>query len=195
MATVARPARSARPRQCSEETARVPDHGPATATRRAAPDGGVPAAGRDRPGRGARRRRDLDPGRAAAPAWDMGVVSGPAPGGGLRPGGRPVVLAARNTVPAAGRAVTAASVLAGQACRWRSWSWSATGCPSPPRPGTGSGSWRAASARWSACRSSRPSAWPPTRPWWTCRGGRGRRWPRSGRSPASRRHARRRQPE
>src|SRR5271165_5766026 len=42
-----------------------------------------------------------------APAWDMGVISGPA-AGGLRPGGRPVVLAARNTVAAAGRAVTAA---------------------------------------------------------------------------------------
>jgi hypothetical protein len=47
-----------------------------------------------------------------APAWDMGVISGPAPGG-LRPGGRPVVLAARNTVAAAGRAVAAVSVIAG----------------------------------------------------------------------------------
>lgn len=46
-----------------------------------------------------------------APAWDTGVISGPAPG--LRPGGRPVVLAARNTVAAAGRAVSAVSVIAG----------------------------------------------------------------------------------
>ena len=45
-----------------------------------------------------------------APAWDMGVISGPA-AGGLRPGGRPVVLAARNTVAAAGRAVTAVSAI------------------------------------------------------------------------------------
>ena len=52
-----------------------------------------------------------------APAWDMGTVSGTAPGGGLRPGGRPVVLAVRNTVPAAGRAVAAASVLAGAGIR------------------------------------------------------------------------------
>ena len=41
-----------------------------------------------------------------APAWDMGVISGPA-AGGLQSGGRPVVLAARNTVAAAGRAVSA----------------------------------------------------------------------------------------
>jgi hypothetical protein len=46
-----------------------------------------------------------------APAWDMGVISGPA-ADGLRPGGRPVVLAARNTVAAAGRAVAAVSALA-----------------------------------------------------------------------------------
>ena len=130
-----------------------------------------------------------------APAWDMGVVSGRPLPAGCGPAGRPVVLAARNTVAAAGRAVTAASALAGAGLRWRCWWWSATGCPSRPRPGTGSGSWRAASAPWSACRSSRPSAWPPTRPRWTCRGGHARRWPRSGRSPASRRHARRRQPE
>ena len=45
-----------------------------------------------------------------APAWDMGVMSGPAPGG-LRPGGRPVVLAARNTVAAAGGAVVAVSAI------------------------------------------------------------------------------------
>ena len=41
-----------------------------------------------------------------APAWDTGVIGGPA-AGGLRPGGRPVVLAARNTVAAAGRAASA----------------------------------------------------------------------------------------
>ena len=52
-----------------------------------------------------------------APAWDMGTVSGTAPGGGLQPGGRPVVLAVRNTVPAAGRAVGAASALAGGGIR------------------------------------------------------------------------------
>jgi hypothetical protein len=46
-----------------------------------------------------------------APAWDMGVISGPA-SGGLLPGGRPVVLAARNTVAAAGRAVAATNVIA-----------------------------------------------------------------------------------
>ena len=46
-----------------------------------------------------------------APAWDTGVISGPA-AGGLRPGGRPVVLAARNTVAAAGRAVTATGAVA-----------------------------------------------------------------------------------
>ena len=92
-----------------------------------------------------------------APAWDMGVISGPA-AGGLRPGGRPVVLAARNTVAAAGRAVTATSAIA------RAGAWVAVlvvvsdGLPGRPRPGTGSGSWRAASAPWSACRSSRPSA-------------------------------------
>ncbi len=45
-----------------------------------------------------------------APAWDMGVISGPA-AGGLRPGGGPVVLAARNTVAAAGCAVTAVSAI------------------------------------------------------------------------------------
>ena len=46
-----------------------------------------------------------------APAWDTGVISGPA-AGGFRPGGRPVVLAARNTVAAAGRAVTATGAIA-----------------------------------------------------------------------------------
>jgi len=45
-----------------------------------------------------------------APAWDTGVISGPA-AGDLRSGGRPIVLAARNTVAAAGRAVTAASAI------------------------------------------------------------------------------------
>lgn len=44
-------------------------------------------------------------------AWDTGVVSGPA-AGGLRLGGQPVVLATRNAVAAAGRAVAAASAVA-----------------------------------------------------------------------------------
>ena len=48
-----------------------------------------------------------------APAWDMGVVQPAAPAGGLRPGGRPVVLVARNTVAAAGRAVTAVTAVTG----------------------------------------------------------------------------------
>src|ERR1700722_6228239 len=47
-----------------------------------------------------------------APAWDMGVVQ-PALIGGLRPGGRPVVLVARNTVAAAGQAVTAVTAVTG----------------------------------------------------------------------------------
>jgi hypothetical protein len=46
-----------------------------------------------------------------APAWDMGVIQPAAPAGGLRPGGRPVVLVARNTVAAAGRAVTAVTAV------------------------------------------------------------------------------------
>ena len=45
-----------------------------------------------------------------APAWDMGVISGPA-AGGLRPGAGRSSLAARNTVAAAGRAVTATSAI------------------------------------------------------------------------------------
>ena len=46
------------------------------------------------------------------PAWDLGVVTRPGPGGGpLRPAGRPVLLVSRNTVAAAGRAVTAARLL------------------------------------------------------------------------------------
>jgi len=48
-----------------------------------------------------------------APAWDMGVIQAAAPAGGLRPGGRPVVLVARNTVAAAGRAVTAVTAVTG----------------------------------------------------------------------------------
>jgi hypothetical protein len=48
------------------------------------------------------------------PAWDMGVVRGPRLGGALRPGGRPVVLAARNTVAAAGQAVAAATAITRQ---------------------------------------------------------------------------------
>ena len=46
-----------------------------------------------------------------APAWDMGVIQPGAPAAGLRPGGRPVVLAARSTVAAAGRAVTAVTAV------------------------------------------------------------------------------------
>jgi hypothetical protein len=46
-----------------------------------------------------------------APAWDMGVILPSAPAGGLRPGGRPVVLAARGTVAAAGQAVTAVTAI------------------------------------------------------------------------------------
>jgi hypothetical protein len=46
-----------------------------------------------------------------APAWDMGVIQAAAPAGGLRPGGRPVVLVTRNTVAAAGRAVTAVTAV------------------------------------------------------------------------------------
>jgi hypothetical protein len=38
-----------------------------------------------------------------APAWDMGAIGAPG-GGGLRPGGRPVVLVTRNTVAGWGRA-------------------------------------------------------------------------------------------
>ena len=49
------------------------------------------------------------------PAWDLGVVRRPGHGcGPLRPAGRPVVLVARGTLPAAGRAVAAARLLAGQ---------------------------------------------------------------------------------
>ena len=46
-----------------------------------------------------------------APAWDMGVIRPAGPAGGLRPGGRPVVLVARGTVAAAGRAVTAVTAV------------------------------------------------------------------------------------
>src|SRR5579859_7119007 len=46
------------------------------------------------------------------PAWDMGAVWRPGPDRGpLRPAGRPVLLVTRNTVAAAGRAVTAARLL------------------------------------------------------------------------------------
>jgi hypothetical protein len=44
-------------------------------------------------------------------ARDVGVVSPNAPGGGLRPDGRPVVLVARSTVTAAGRAVAAVTAM------------------------------------------------------------------------------------
>ena len=46
------------------------------------------------------------------PAWDLGVVRRPGPGcGALQPSGRPVLLVARGTVPAAGRAVAAMRLL------------------------------------------------------------------------------------
>ena len=48
-----------------------------------------------------------------APAWDMGVIQAGVPGGGLRPRGRPVVLVARSTVAAAGRAVAAVTAVTG----------------------------------------------------------------------------------
>ena len=48
-----------------------------------------------------------------APAWDMGVIPAAAPAVGLRSGGRPVVLVARNTVAAAGRAVIAVTEVTG----------------------------------------------------------------------------------
>jgi hypothetical protein len=49
------------------------------------------------------------------PAWDLGVVRRPGQGcGRLHPSGRPVLLVARSTLPAAGRAVAAARLLAGQ---------------------------------------------------------------------------------
>jgi hypothetical protein len=49
------------------------------------------------------------------PAWDLGVVRRPTPGcGPLRPAGRPVLLVARSTLPAAGRAVAATRLLSQQ---------------------------------------------------------------------------------
>jgi hypothetical protein len=48
------------------------------------------------------------------PAWDIGAVLGPGPGWQLRAAGRPVVLAARSTVGAAGRAVAATTAITGQ---------------------------------------------------------------------------------
>jgi hypothetical protein len=48
------------------------------------------------------------------PAWDMGVIRGRRPGGPVRSGGRPVVLVARNTVAAAGRAVAATTAITRQ---------------------------------------------------------------------------------
>jgi hypothetical protein len=49
------------------------------------------------------------------PAWDMGTVTKPGPARGpLRPAGRPVVLVARNSVAAAGRAIAAARLLGDQ---------------------------------------------------------------------------------
>lgn len=48
-----------------------------------------------------------------SPAWDLGTAGGAGPGL-LRTGGRPVVLAARGTVAAAGRAVAAVTAITGQ---------------------------------------------------------------------------------
>ena len=49
------------------------------------------------------------------PAWDLGVVRRPGPGCGLlQPSGRPVLLVARGTVPAAGQAVAAIGLLGEQ---------------------------------------------------------------------------------
>jgi len=98
------------------------------------------------------------------PAWDMGVARRPGPGRRpLRPTGRPVVLAARNTAAAAARAVTATGLLAEQGVQVTVLAVISDGLPSPPRPGTCSGSWTAGSARSSGSRSSPPSASPPTR--------------------------------
>jgi hypothetical protein len=49
-----------------------------------------------------------------SPAWDMGAIRESRLGRLLRPAGRPVVLAARNTVAAAGRAVAATTAITGQ---------------------------------------------------------------------------------
>jgi hypothetical protein len=49
-----------------------------------------------------------------SPAWDMGAIRGSRPGRPAPAAGPPVVLAARNTVAAAGRAVEAATVITGQ---------------------------------------------------------------------------------
>jgi hypothetical protein len=51
------------------------------------------------------------------PAWDMGVIRASAHDGTLRPCGRPVVLVTRNTVAAAGRAVTAMTAITGTGAR------------------------------------------------------------------------------
>jgi hypothetical protein len=49
------------------------------------------------------------------PAWDMGMVRQAGPASvSLRPAGRPILLVARNTAPAAGRAVAATRLLSDQ---------------------------------------------------------------------------------
>ena len=101
------------------------------------------------------------------PAWDAGAVRDPDSAQPLRTGGRSVLLVTSSTVTAAARAIVATTTLTRWGTQVAVWSWSATACPSR-RPGTGSGSCRAVSAPSSACRSSRPSARPGTRPRWTC---------------------------
>lgn len=112
-ARASRPERPGRARALSSEEAAVypiadwPQlrrGGPPRPARRRPPDGIVLAGAHG--GAGTSTLATL-----LAPAWDTGVISRPA-AGGLRPGSRPVVLAARNTVAAAGCAVTAASAVA-----------------------------------------------------------------------------------
>ena len=120
------------------------------------------------------------------PAWDLGVVRRPGPGRCvLQPSGRPVLLVARGTVPAAGRAVAAARLLDEQGVQVAVLAVVGDGLPDRPRPGTGSASWRAASARSSGCRSSPFSGSPPIRSPPASRAAPAGRWPRSARSCTS----------
>jgi hypothetical protein len=53
-----------------------------------------------------------------SPAWDLGMIRRPGPGGSpLRPAGRPVLLVARSTAPAAARAVAVTELLSEQRVR------------------------------------------------------------------------------